>query len=55
MLTAVDGNLKGGSDTFRIKVWNKTTLDVIYDNGLNAADSADPTTNLGGGSIQIHQ
>jgi len=54
MLTAVDGNLKGGSDTFRIKVWNKATLDVIYDNGLNAADSADPTTILGGGSVQIH-
>jgi large repetitive protein len=54
MLTAIDGNLKGGSDTFRMKVWNKTTLAVIYDNQITASDTADPTTPLGGGSIQIH-
>jgi VCBS repeat-containing protein len=54
MLTAVDGGLKGGPDTFRIKVWDKTTLAVIYDNGLGASDTSDPTTTLGGGSIQIH-
>jgi len=27
---------------------------VVYDNLLNAPDSVDPTTFLGGGSIQIH-
>jgi hypothetical protein len=27
---------------------------VIYDNQLLASDTADPTTALGGGSIQIH-
>jgi hypothetical protein len=50
MLTAVDGS----PDTFRMKVWDKTTLNVIYDNQLLASDTADPTTALGGGSIQIH-
>jgi len=55
MLTAIDGDLKGGSDTFRMKVWNKTTLAVIYDNLVGAPDTADPTTGLGGGSIQIHE
>jgi VCBS repeat-containing protein len=50
MLTAVDGS----PDTFRMKVWDKTTLNVIYDNQLLASDTADPTTVLGGGSIQIH-
>jgi len=54
MLTAVDGAIKGGSDTFRMKVWDKTTLAVIYDNGLGISDTADPVTTLGGGSIQIH-
>jgi hypothetical protein len=54
MLTAIDGDLKGGSDTFRMKVWDKSTPTVIYDNQITASDTADPTTLLGGGSIQIH-
>jgi len=56
MLTATDADTKGkGPDTFRMKVWNKTTNAVIYDNQIGLSDSADPTTTLGGGSIQIHQ
>jgi len=50
MLTAIDGT----PDTFRMKVWDKTTLTVLYDNQISASDTADPTTGLGGGSIQIH-
>ena len=57
MLTAVDGGLKSGGspDTFRMKVWDKATNAIIYDNLLGVSDTADPTTTLGGGSIQIHQ
>jgi hypothetical protein len=56
MLTAVDGDLKakGSPDTFRMKVWNKTTLAVIYDNQMGLSDTSEPVTTLGGGSIQIH-
>jgi hypothetical protein len=56
LLTAIDGDLKskGTPDTFRMKVWNKTTLAVIYDNQMGALDTADPPMTLGGGSIQIH-
>jgi len=55
MLTAVDGTTKGtGADTFRMKIWNKTTGIAVYDNLLGAPDSTDPTTALGGGSIEIH-
>ena len=56
MLTAIDGDLKskGSPDTFRIKIWDKTTGATIYDNLMSAPDTADPTTTLGGGSIQIH-
>jgi hypothetical protein len=56
-LTATDGQLPGGggSDKFRIKIWNQNQGNgVIYDNQLGAADNADPTTVLGGGSITIH-
>jgi hypothetical protein len=28
---------------------------VIYDNQLGAADTADPVTTIGGGSIVIHK
>jgi PKD repeat protein len=56
-LTAIDGDLQGGDgiDKFRIKIWNKTTNAVIYDNQLGGGDYDDPTTALGGGSITIHK
>jgi hypothetical protein len=57
MLTAVDADLNGGggADKFRIKIWDKTTDAVIYDNMLDSEDDADLTTVLGGGSIKIHK
>ena len=57
MLTAIDGqvNSKDGVDKFRIKIWNMDNGDaIVYDNLLGGADDADPTTELGGGSIVIH-
>ncbi|MEK7786663.1 MAG: PKD domain-containing protein [Chloroflexota bacterium] len=57
MLTAIDGQIKGGGgvDKFRIKIWDKTTGDIVYDNLMGAADTADPTTAIDGGSIVIHK
>ena len=56
MLTAIDGAINGGggTDKFRIKISEKATDAIVYDNQLNAADTSDPTTVLGGGSIVIH-
>ncbi len=56
LLTATDGQVNGGggADKFRIKIWNRTTGSVVYDNQMGAADGADPSTVLGGGSIVIH-
>ncbi len=51
MLTATDGS----PDRFRIKIWDKLTGEVIYDNMPGQADDALPTTALGGGSIVIHK
>lgn len=57
MLTAVDGQLNGGGgvDKFRIKIWDKATGTIIYDNQLGDADDADATTAIMGGSIVIHK
>ncbi len=57
ILTAIDGqeNGGGGQDKFRIRIWNDAGGGLVYDNQLNAPDSADPTTVLGGGSIVIHK
>ena len=57
VLTAVDGQLSGGggADLFRMKIWDKTTGTVVYDNLMDADDGAPPTTTLGGGSIVIHK
>ena len=55
MLTAIDGNLLGGSkqDTFRLRIWDDNG--IAYDNQINAPDNADPTTVLDGGSIVVHK
>jgi hypothetical protein len=41
-------------DKFRIKIWEKATDALVYDNQLNALDTDDPTTVISGGSIVIH-
>lgn len=57
MLSAIDGQVNGGSgiDKFRIKIWNKGTGEVLYDNQMDALGDANPTTALSGGSIVIHK
>jgi len=57
MLTASDGEQPGGGgvDKFRIKIWNKDAGDgVVYDNQRGDSDDGEPTTEIGGGSIVIH-
>ncbi|HEX6292918.1 MAG TPA: PKD domain-containing protein [Herpetosiphonaceae bacterium] len=56
MLTAIDGQVNGGGgvDKFRMKIWDKTSGAVVYDNQLGAPDSDAPSTVLGGGAIVIH-
>lgn len=57
LLTAVDGQQSGGggTDRFRIKIWDRITGTIIYDNQFEASDDSDPTTGLGGGSVVIHK
>lgn len=45
----------GGSDKFRLKVWDKATGNIVYDNQIGASDSENPSTVIGGGSIIIHK
>jgi hypothetical protein len=58
MISAVDSAINGGEDAdkFRIKIWDKDNNDlIVYDNMLEAADDAETTTVIGGGSIVIHK
>jgi hypothetical protein len=57
MLSARDGQRPGGggSDKFRIKIWDKATDTVVYDNQMGADEIGDPTTVIGGGSIVVHK
>jgi len=57
LLTVTDGQVNGGgsADKFRIKIWDRETGIVIYDNQLGADDTAEPNTAIGGGSIVIHK
>jgi hypothetical protein len=57
MLTAIDGQIGGGggADKLRMKIWDNASNSIVYDNQIDAADSANPTTTLGGGSIAIHK
>ena len=57
VLTAVDGRAfgTGSLDLLRIRIWDKGTGTVMYDNEMGAGVTADPTTALGGGSIVVHR
>lgn len=54
ILTANDGDINNGVDSFRIKIWDRNTETVIYDNQILDSDNTDPTTVLGAGNIVIH-
>ena len=57
MVSAIDGQVSGGggTDKFRIKIWEKSSGTVVYDNQHGSAENEDATTELGGGSIVINQ
>ena len=56
ILTVTDGHVAGGGgvDRFRIKIWERASGNIVYDNQTGAADDAAVTTALGAGSIVIH-
>jgi len=58
MLSAIDEKLTPSTvtDLFRIKIVDKDTDTLVYDNQINEVDdNADPTTAISGGSIVIHK
>jgi hypothetical protein len=56
MLSAIDADLtpSAENDKFRIKIWSKADDVIVYDNNIEGGDNADPSTEIGGGSITIH-
>jgi hypothetical protein len=56
LLSAVDGavNGGGGTDKFSIKIWDKSTGNVIYDNQSGATEDGAATTAIVSGDILIH-
>src|ERR1041384_1875259 len=54
-LTMIDGDQVNGDgqDKIRLRIWSDST-GLVYDNQLNAPDTADPATVPGGGNIMIH-
>jgi hypothetical protein len=56
LLTAIDGQVNGGggTDKFRIKIWDANNV-VVYDNQMGVSDDSDPTTVITGGSIVLHK
>jgi hypothetical protein len=56
LLTAIDGQVNGGggTDKFRIKIWDANSV-IVYDNQMNAPDDSDPTTIITSGSIVLHK
>lgn len=55
MLTATDGDSKDNPDLFRIKIWNKNTGEIIYDNRMDLEDDKYGGTAISGGSIIVHK
>lgn len=56
LLTVNDGQQAGGGgiDRFRIKVWDKATSEIVYDNQLSDGDDAAATDAIESGSIVVH-
>ncbi len=56
LLTANDGEVSGGGgvDTFRIKIWEKSSGNVVYDNQMGDAEDGPAGDVIEGGSIVIH-
>ena len=54
-VSVIDGQAPGGGgvDKFRIKIWKRRTLRVVYDNQAGAPESADPKSVLRVGNIAI--
>jgi len=56
MLSVTDGQISGGVDMFRIRIWDMDNGDaIVYDSQMGAPADAGATTPLGGGSIVIHK
>ena len=57
LLTAIDGDLSGGggTDRFRIKIWDAAIGDPVYDSRPSGGDDSSAATELIGGSIVIHR
>jgi len=57
LLTAIDGQQNGGGgiDRFRIKIWDRSTGQIIYDNQPGADNSSNASTVITKGSIVIHK
>jgi hypothetical protein len=55
LLTAIDGQINGGGgqDKFRIRIWDKATNNIFYDNQIGSSDNENPTTVIGGSSSSI--
>ena len=56
LVTIIDGKIAGDNvDLFRIKIWELTTGNILYDTQPGDSDAADPVTEIGGGSIVVHK
>lgn len=56
MLSAVDGAIKGdGIDRLRIKILDKGTDAVVYDNEIGVSEDTEPSTAIGSGSVVVHK
>ena len=57
MLTAVDAKLTPSTevDLFRIKIWDKATGYVVYDNQMGEVEDVPPATEITSGNIVVHK
>ena len=54
IMTVIDGAIDGtGTDKIRLKIYNKNTGAIIYDNQPGASDAADPTNVVASGSTIV--
>ncbi len=55
IMTVLDGDVQGGADKIRMKIYSKNTGQVYYDNQPGASDAADPVLTVGINSVIVEQ
>ncbi len=55
VVTAVNGQAGGGADRLRMRIWDRATGELVFDNERSSGPTTEPVCRVDGGSVVIHR